>query len=124
MIETYRQETAKKTAEIAELGSKPTVFQAQRCQSCGLQLDLPTVHFLCKHSFHQRCLNAADRESLECIACGPTNQTIRTLKRSQDEAAERHDRFKLLLDAEGKDKFGVVSDFFGKGVMAAPPVLN
>jgi vacuolar protein sorting-associated protein 11 len=22
-----------------------------------MTLDLPTVHFLCKHSFHQRCLN-------------------------------------------------------------------
>ncbi|KAF8544496.1 hypothetical protein BDD12DRAFT_815447 [Trichophaea hybrida] len=124
MIETYRQETTKKAAEISELGSKPTVFQAQRCQSCALPLDLPTVHFLCKHSFHQRCLNVADGDTLECITCGPTNQTIRTLKRSQDEAAERHDRFKVMLDAEGKDKFGVISDYFGKGVMAAPPLLD
>lgn len=54
MIETYQSETEKKKAEIVELGTKPSVFQAQRCQACGLQLDLPTVHFLCKHSFHQR----------------------------------------------------------------------
>lgn len=47
-------ETEKKKAEIEDLGTKPSVFQAQRCQACGLQLDLPTVHFLCKHSFHQR----------------------------------------------------------------------
>ena len=122
MIDTYRQETAKKTAEIAELGSKPTVFQSQRCQACNLPLDLPTVHFLCKHSFHQRCLNA-DGDNLECITCAPTNQTIRTLKRSQEEIAERHDYFKSTL-SEGKDKFGVISDFFGKGVMAAPPPLG
>lgn len=123
MIDTYRLETTKKSAEISELGSKPTVFQAQRCQSCGLQLDLPTVHFLCKHSFHQRCLNTGDGDTLECITCAPTNQTIRTLKKSQDEAAERHDQFKATL-TEGKDKFGVISDFFGKGVMATPPPLG
>jgi acetylornithine/succinyldiaminopimelate/putrescine aminotransferase len=123
MIETYRTETTKKSAEIAELGSKPTVFQAQRCQACGLPLDLPIVHFLCKHSFHQRCLNAVDGESLECITCAPTNQTIRTLKRSQEEVAERHEYFKTTL-ADGKDKLGVVSDFFGKGVMATPPPLG
>jgi hypothetical protein len=123
MIEAYRQETTKKSSEIAELGSKPTVFQAQRCQACSLPLDLPTVHFLCKHSFHQRCLNAVDGESLECVKCASTNQTIRTLKRSQEEVAERHDYFKATL-AEGGDKFGVVSEFFGKGVMAAPPPLG
>ncbi|KAA8913233.1 hypothetical protein FN846DRAFT_902926 [Sphaerosporella brunnea] len=123
MIDTYRQETTKKSADIAELGSKPTVFQAQRCQACGLPLDLPTVHFLCKHSFHQRCLNAVDGESLECITCAPTNQTIRTLKRGQEEVAEKHDLFKTTL-ADGKDKFAVISDFFGKGVMAAPPPLG
>jgi hypothetical protein len=54
MIETYKVETEKKKAEIEDLGTKPSVFQAQRCQACNLQLDLPTVHFLCKHSFHQR----------------------------------------------------------------------
>lgn len=54
MIETYKAETEKKKVEIEDLGTKPSVFQAQRCQACGLQLDLPTVHFLCKHSFHQR----------------------------------------------------------------------
>lgn len=50
----YKIDTEKKKAEIEDLGTKPSVFQAQRCQACGLQLDLPTVHFLCKHSFHQR----------------------------------------------------------------------
>ena len=130
MIESYRTETAKKTAEISDLGSKPTVFQSQRCQACSLPLDLPTVHFLCKHSFHQRCLNsandghaAASDEDLECVACAPTNQTIRTLRRNQDEVAEKHEYFRQTLD-DGKDKFGVVADFFGKGVMASPPVLE
>jgi hypothetical protein len=30
------------------------VFQVTRCSHCGAPLDLPTVHFMCKHSFHQR----------------------------------------------------------------------
>jgi len=30
------------------------VFQVTRCSACGAPLDLPTVHFMCKHSFHQR----------------------------------------------------------------------
>lgn len=62
MIETYKAETEKKKIEIEDLGAKPSVFQAQRCQACGLQLDLPTVHFLCKHSFHQRSAPALPPE--------------------------------------------------------------
>ena len=57
LAETYRAQTASKKAELAALSSGPTVFQARRCALCGASLDLPTVHFLCKHSFHQRCLN-------------------------------------------------------------------
>ena len=59
-------ETQKKEKEIHDLKGRydPTflkevdysarVFQVTRCSSCGLPLDLPTVHFMCKHSFHQR----------------------------------------------------------------------
>ena len=57
LIDSYRSETAAKKAELADLATKPTVFQARRCSSCAAPLDLPTVHFLCKHSFHQRCLD-------------------------------------------------------------------
>jgi hypothetical protein len=122
MIETYRLETAKKRAEIQELGSKPSIFQAQRCIACTLPLELPTVHFLCKHSFHQRCVDPGDGGNLECTKCAGGNQTIRTLRRSQDEYADRHDYFKRVLE-DSKDKFGTISEFFGKGVMAAPPPM-
>ena len=27
-----------------------------RCSACGGQLDLPGVHFMCRHSYHQRCV--------------------------------------------------------------------
>jgi len=122
MIETYKTETEKKKAEIEDLGSKPSVFQSQRCLACGLQLELPTVHFLCKHSFHQRCLNNVD-DNPECPTCSASNQTIRTLRKAQDEYADRHEYFNSQLQ-ESRDKLGTVSEFFGKGVMAAPPVFN
>jgi len=58
-------ETQKKEREILDLKGRYSpvlcdfnfsarVFQVTRCSSCGLPLDLPTVHFMCKHSFHQR----------------------------------------------------------------------
>ncbi|KAJ9668709.1 Vacuolar protein sorting-associated protein 11 [Coniosporium apollinis] len=122
LIQTFRADTETKRKEIIELGTKPAAFTATRCSACGATLDLPTVHFLCKHSFHQRCLNATDEddeESLECPICAPQNATIRAIKKAQDESAGRHDMF---LDAlqRSRDKFGTVSEWFGRGVMSAP----
>ncbi|KAI5804169.1 hypothetical protein DFH27DRAFT_554669 [Peziza echinospora] len=122
LIDSYKSETDVKRKEISELGSKPITFQAQRCQSCGMQLDLPIVHFLCKHSFHQRCLNQVDGD-VECPNCQPNTETIRAIRRTQDEQADRHDLFKTAL-ADSKDKFATISDWFGRGVMISPPAVE
>lgn len=108
------------------------VFKARRCQSCGRALDLPTVHFLCQHSFHQRCLNVNvnrisastedgsinvdEKTSLECPVCAPQNATIKAIRRRQIEAADQHDLFTREL-GRSRDRFGTVSEFFGRGVM-------
>jgi hypothetical protein len=83
------------------------------------------VHFLCKHSFHQRCLNiptpgSVDREelenSLECPVCAKENATIKAIRRAQEDAAGRHDLFLDVL-RRSKDGLGTVAEFFGRGVM-------
>ncbi|KAK4185817.1 vacuolar protein sorting-associated protein 11 [Podospora australis] len=149
-VTQFRSETEQRRAEIADLGTKPAVFQATRCQQCSLPLDLPAVHFLCKHSFHQRCLRVtgapipsgtirssnsnnlfglgendageADADSLgECPICARDNATIRALKKSQEEAAERHELFKDDLE-RSEDRFKTVAEWFGRGVMGAPGI--
>lgn len=118
MISTFRADTDVKRADLETLSTKPVVFQATRCASCARSLALPTVHFLCKHSFHQSCLNASedDDEEVECPLCAPQNATVRAIRKAQVESAERHD---LFLDAlkRSRDKFGTVSEWFGRGVM-------
>ncbi|KAI9846550.1 MAG: hypothetical protein M1838_001246 [Thelocarpon superellum] len=118
LIESYRSETEVKRKEIDELGSKPAVFQARRCSACGGNLDLPTVHFLCKHSFHQRCLNQVD-DDIACPLCAAENSTIRAIRRAQEESADRHDMFQDALE-RSTDRFGTISEFFGRGVMSVP----
>ncbi|MBW0467840.1 hypothetical protein O181_007555 [Austropuccinia psidii MF-1] len=56
LINSYRKENEKKEKEIKELCEEPQVFQMSKCSNCLGSLDLPAVHFMCKHSFHQRCL--------------------------------------------------------------------
>lgn len=123
LIESYRTETLTKRKEIEELATKPAVFQAGRCSRCGAPMDLPAVHFLCKHSFHQKCLDVApgEEEKAECPKCAQNNSTIRAIRRAQDETADRHDMFKDAL-GRSHDRFGTISEFFGRGVMSAPTV--
>ncbi|KAI1153532.1 vacuolar protein sorting protein-like protein [Nemania diffusa] len=124
-IASFRKETEQKRVEIAELGSKPAVFQAQRCPACGAPLDLPVVHFLCKHSFHQRCLkvdsSAGDgdgSDKTECPVCAANNAAVKAMKRGQEERAERHDLFRDAL-SKGDERFKTVAQWFGQGVMGA-----
>jgi hypothetical protein len=101
---------------------------------------MPVVHFLCKHSFHQRCLNdpsssgassitAAAASTLarsdgtvpglgavECPICAASNETVRAIRKQQEERAEMHDLFVSAL-AKPRDRFGTVSEWFGRGVM-------
>jgi vacuolar protein sorting-associated protein 11 len=124
LIQTYQSDTNAKQKEIDELGSKPAVFQATRCSACGQTLDLPTVHFLCKHSFHQRCLNMSDEDdTIECPLDAQQNATIKAIRKAQDDSADRHD---LFLDALGRsrNRFGTVSEWFGRGVMSASPLTE
>jgi len=128
LIDSYRTETASKKSELADLETKPVVFQARRCSSCGRNLTLPTVHFMCKHSFHQECLNkpgvgTADDDKIDCPICKPGNDTIRAIRRQQVESTEQHDLFKAAL-ARSQNRFGTVSEFFGRGVMGTIPAAE
>ncbi|RMX79803.1 hypothetical protein D0869_08039 [Hortaea werneckii] len=125
-INTLRSDTSQKFQSIDSLSNQPEPFSATRCSACGRTLDLPTVHFLCKHSYHQRCLNVAegqDVEDVECPICTPQNQTVRQIRRAQEETAGRHELFQDAL-GRGKERFGVVGDWFGRGVMGASSVTG
>jgi vacuolar protein sorting-associated protein 11 len=87
-------------------------FQLMKCSACSNPLDLPATHFLCMHSFHQRCLGDNERE---CPLCAPANRTILEIKRSQEANAARHDQFFRQLEA-ADDGFAVVADYFGRNV--------
>ena len=118
-IQAYRTDTEKKTAELAALASKPQTFNATRCATCGMTLDLPTVHFLCKHSVHQRCLNVPpgeDEGKTECPLCAGNNATVRLMRKTQVEMADRHELFAEDL-GRSKDKFGRIAEWFGRGVI-------
>lgn len=78
------------------------MLQVTRCSNCGGTLDLPVVHFLCKHSFHQRCIHETN-DDVECPRCYDNNSAVRTVVRSREELADRQEFFREGLN-EAKDK--------------------
>ena len=55
MIEQYRVDTAEMQDKISRLKEDATTFQVSKCSACNHTLELPSVHFLCQHSYHQHC---------------------------------------------------------------------
>ncbi|KAF9112292.1 hypothetical protein BGX27_003651 [Mortierella sp. AM989] len=121
LIQNYRVESEKKRREIEELKTSARVFQATKCSSCGGSLDLPAVHFLCKHSYHQRCLSdTADRE---CPKCMVDQRTVADIRRMQEANAEKHDLFLSELE-DADDGFEVIAKYFGNNTMAFARLID
>lgn len=94
------------------------MFQVTQCAACNGQLTLPAVHFMCKHSYHQRCLSDSDPE---CILCSQQHATVREIRRNQTRLADRHDLFVSEV-RDSDDGFGVVAGAFGRGLFEKPVV--
>ncbi|BFZ62617.1 Vacuolar protein sorting-associated protein 11 [Saitoella coloradoensis] len=118
LVDSYRVESDKKKKEVDDLRQAARVFQVTRCSACGGTLDLPTVHFLCKHSFHQRCVGESEAIE-ECPQCSANNATIRAIRKAQEDMAGRSDLFLASVN-DSSDSFRTISDWFSK----APGVLN
>eukprot|EP01094_Clydonella_sp_ATCC50884_P020731 TRINITY_DN4366_c0_g1_i5.p1 TRINITY_DN4366_c0_g1~~TRINITY_DN4366_c0_g1_i5.p1 ORF type:complete len:934 (-),score=319.64 TRINITY_DN4366_c0_g1_i5:233-3034(-) len=113
-IREISEETDKMRTEIEELKTSAKIFQVSKCSACLNQLDphSTSVHFLCMHSFHQRCLGDSERE---CPICLPENKKILDIRRHLEENADQHDQFYKQLDC-AVDGFSKVAEYFGRGI--------
>ncbi|KAI0271206.1 hypothetical protein BGY98DRAFT_1126715 [Russula aff. rugulosa BPL654] len=113
---SYRLETATKLKQVEELSDvdQPRLFHATQCSQCGGPLDLPSLHFMCKHSFHQRCLGDHDTE---CPLCVRAHGVIQEIRRNNERLADKHDLF--LADVK-ENGFHAVAAAFGRGVLNRP----
>jgi len=119
-ISRSMEETQKNKSEIQELKTGVKIFQHMKCSACNLPLDLPAVHFLCMHSFHQRCLG--DNES-ECPNCAEENRNFENLQRSLIEGAQQHNEFTRQLESS-PDGFSIVAMYYGRGLFDKPALAN
>ncbi|KAJ4483791.1 hypothetical protein J3R30DRAFT_3837727 [Lentinula aciculospora] len=111
-VGSYRMETAAKLKQVKELSDPehPKVFHVTRCSTCGGQLDLPSIHFMCNHSYHQRCL--LDNE-IECPNCAREHGVIQEIRRNNEQLADQHDLFVSEVQEGG---FKALTNAFSRGL--------
>ncbi|KAF8656018.1 hypothetical protein AX16_002806, partial [Volvariella volvacea WC 439] len=113
LTKSYRAETAAKLQQVATLSDPEhaRVLHVTRCSACGGQIDLPVVHFMCDHSYHQRCL--VDQE-YECPNCVREHGFIKEIRRNNERLADQHDVFKQEVQEAG---FEAVATAFSRGFL-------
>ncbi|CAA7271044.1 unnamed protein product [Cyclocybe aegerita] len=118
LTNSYRLESATKLKQVADLTNteEPRVFHVTRCTRCLGQLDLPSVHFMCNHSYHQRCI--AENET-ECPDCAREHAVIREIRQNNLSLADQHEVFLSEVQESG---FETIALAYGRGVLNAPRV--
>ncbi|KAJ4438460.1 hypothetical protein ANN_14405, partial [Periplaneta americana] len=123
LINKYRQETERIRAQINSIQTSTMIFQGSRCNACNHQLELPSIHFLCQHSFHQHCFQSYAENENECPACLPNNKKILDIIKSQEQSRDLHETFHSQLE-RAEDGFSLVADYFGRGVFNKLTVIT
>lgn len=109
-----QDETSAMRREIQDLKTNARIFQLSKCTACTFTLDLPAVHFMCMHSFHQRCLGDNEKE---CPECAPEYRAVFEMKRSLEQDSKNHEQFFQHV-RNSKDGFSVIAEYFGKGIIS------
>lgn len=117
IIKKHKEDSEEVKKQIEKIKNEPIDFKDPSCSSCRQTLSLPSVHFLCQHSFHLDCIQSfSDREEhKECPVCADTNQQIHGRLRSQGAHYENHEQFHTLLERSG-DTFNIISEYLGRGL--------
>ncbi|XP_022822921.1 vacuolar protein sorting-associated protein 11 homolog [Spodoptera litura] len=112
----YRAESARMKEQARALQERPVVLQASRCAVCNKPLELPTMHFLCQHSFHQSCFTTYAESESECLVCAAG-------RRRPDAAPHAAEALHARIHNE-LDPYAVVSEYYGRGLFNKVTVVT
>lgn len=76
-------------------------------------LELPSIHFLCQHSFNERTL---EEDVSECPLCSAQNREILRIRRDMKAGTSHQEQFFMELKGK-KDGFSVIAEWFGRGML-------
>uniref|UniRef100_A0A6A7FRX4 Vacuolar protein sorting-associated protein 11 homolog n=2 Tax=Hirondellea gigas TaxID=1518452 RepID=A0A6A7FRX4_9CRUS len=84
IVDDYVKQSESIRGQIDAIQSSGVVFTDSKCDVCKKELEFPTVHFFCKHSFHQHCfVSYCSSSEDECPVCLPRHNEIRDALKTQ-----------------------------------------
>uniref|UniRef100_A0A914YIW2 Vacuolar protein sorting-associated protein 11 homolog n=1 Tax=Panagrolaimus superbus TaxID=310955 RepID=A0A914YIW2_9BILA len=90
------------------------IFQALRCAVCDLPLQMPAVHFMCKHSYHSHCYESYSDQHDRCPACAST-ETETLMIQTKEQRTISIDELQSEIDTCGST-MAVIAKFIARGV--------
>ncbi|XP_060522802.1 vacuolar protein sorting-associated protein 11 homolog isoform X2 [Cylas formicarius] len=115
LTEKYQKDTENLKQHLETLKSGVIVIRGSRCAACHHPLELPAIHFLCQHSFHQHCFQSFSDDENECPTCQPENKNLLDLLKAREHNKDLHEMFHSQLE-KAHDGFSVAAEYFGRGV--------
>lgn len=115
-IDHYKDDTEVVRQRIEEFKNHQTVFKPSKCSVCMAMLDLPSVHFLCGHSYHQNCFHNYSAETDECPICVTTNRKLLDEIGSHDTNKLRLNQLEKEFSQPSDDIFNSLAKLFGYGL--------
>jgi hypothetical protein len=112
-VEANMTKIEKMKTEIHELKTSAKNFNAKDCTLCNKKLTLPSVHFMCGHTYHDYCIESDGKR--KCPECHQKNQDVIEKKEQFAIQAKETEQFFRELDKKGA-KFNVVAQYFGRGL--------
>lgn len=101
--------------EIKQLRETTINFNMKKkqCDSCTDELTLPTIHFMCGHTFHDRCIPVDEKGQRLCEKCIGQYKSLLEQREQMNNLDE--DAFNSELQSTAK-RYHVVSNYYGKGL--------
>lgn len=97
------------------------IFSGKTCAECTNDLQNPRVHFMCGHSYHERCLRS-DLTKKECEKCSDEFKLILDRKEEFDNLASDSTTFFENINQK-ENKFDTIATYLGKGLFSQA-ILN
>ncbi len=66
-VEDNMSKIKKIKEEIVELRTTAKSFNQKECSLCDKKLSLPTIHFMCGHTYHDFCVESEGKR--RCVKC-------------------------------------------------------
>ena len=115
-MEYPKVETLKNlSTDIGDLITNQVVFRNSKCSICDQQLELPSLHFLCQHSFHNYCFASFSENKNQCWTCSKDNRTVIENLKARDLDRNVHDNFQNQLQNADNVVY-LISKFLRRGI--------